>query len=137
MILIDTTAWVEFLRGTGSEANRSVRELVGSDRVATTDPVVAEVTAGARSAGEARRLRRMLDAARFYPIRPVLDFEWAARIFADLRRRGLTPPPLPECLVAAVALEHDLEVLHHGAGFERIGSVVPLRVVPPSVAPTR
>lgn len=50
MTLIDTSAWVEYLRATGSGAHRAVRHLPEADaEVQTTDVVVVEVVAGARA----------------------------------------------------------------------------------------
>jgi predicted nucleic acid-binding protein len=45
VILVDTSAWVEFLRDTGSPVCRSVDELLGAD-IATCHPVRMEVLAG-------------------------------------------------------------------------------------------
>jgi len=56
--LVDTSAWVEFLRATGSATHRAVRQLLDHDQPAhTTDVVVMEVLAGAREADHRDRLR--------------------------------------------------------------------------------
>ncbi len=49
MILVDTSAWVEFLRDTGSPACQAVDELLAGD-LAICDVVTMEVLAGARDA---------------------------------------------------------------------------------------
>lgn len=128
MIIADTSAWIEFLRATESTADQRLQQLVGTQDLATTDAVVAELTAGARTLGEEHRLRGMLDATRFYPIRPLFDYEHAARIFGDCRRSGFTPSSLIDCLIAAVAIDNDLEVLHHDIDFDHIAEVVPLSI---------
>ncbi|MFN8233487.1 MAG: PIN domain-containing protein, partial [Actinomycetota bacterium] len=52
MILADTSAWIEYLRGTGSRTHRALRRAIDSGDVVITEPVVMEVLAGARSAGQ-------------------------------------------------------------------------------------
>ncbi len=47
MILIDASAWIEFLRDTGSPVCARVVELLDADS-ATGEPVRMEVVAGAR-----------------------------------------------------------------------------------------
>ena len=47
MILIDTSAWIEFLRDTGSTACDLVEALLARD-IAICDAVLMEVLAGAR-----------------------------------------------------------------------------------------
>ena len=68
MILIDTSAWVEFLRGTGSATCQAVHDLLGGD-IAICDPVRVEVLAGAREDQHLNDLRRLL--ARHTPLQVV------------------------------------------------------------------
>lgn len=120
MILVDTSAWVEYLRGTGSGTHARVRSLVSEGALlATTDPVIMELLAGARDEAHATRLRRMLMALE---PRPALgtDFEEAARIHRSCRAAGETVRSLLDCLVAAVALREGLTVLARDRDFEAI-----------------
>ena len=127
MILVDTSAWVEFLRATGSSADAALERLAGSNRIATTDAVVAELMSGARSETELSAVRRMLSGPRFYPIRPLFDYESAADIHRRCRAAG-SSPGMVECLIAAVAINNDLELLHRDADFEDIAEVTTLRL---------
>ena len=53
MILVDTSAWVEYLRATGSPAHLRLRELVaGEGELATTEVVTMELLAGAAAQEE-------------------------------------------------------------------------------------
>ena len=56
MILIDTSAWVEFLRATATDADVAVQEALAGD-MATCDPVRMELLAGARTDQELSSLR--------------------------------------------------------------------------------
>jgi predicted nucleic acid-binding protein len=59
MILVDTSAWIEFLRATGSPAHLRVRAALESGlELASTDAVLMELLAGARDEGDRERLRR-------------------------------------------------------------------------------
>ena len=50
MILVDTSAWVEYDRATGSEVDRRLSDLVATDGpIAVTEPVIMEVLARART----------------------------------------------------------------------------------------
>ena len=60
MHLIDTSAWIEYLRATGSGADAEVARLIEANAaIATTEPVIMELLAGARDAGNLRRLTAM------------------------------------------------------------------------------
>jgi predicted nucleic acid-binding protein len=128
MALIDTSAWVEYLRATGSDVDRMTEALL-EDGAFTTDVVVAEVLVGARDDRHADDLRRMLNRCRFVPLRPLFDFEQAAAIYRVCRRGGFPPRSLSDCLVAAVAIDRGLPLLHNDQDFVGIAAHTSLALV--------
>ena len=126
MILVDTSAWVEFLRDTGSPVARRVGRLLGRD-LATTDVVTMEVLAGARDDAHLERLERMLLRCVHLATEPG-DYEVAASVWRTCRRGGDTPRSLTDCLVAAVALRAATPVCHADRDFDLIARHVALRL---------
>ena len=126
MILVDTSAWVEFLRDTGSPTCRRVEELLATE-VATTDVVVMEVLAGARDEAHLGLLHRLLLRCSRIGSEPG-DFEDAASIWRMCRRGGETIRALTDCLVAAAAMRARVPVCHADRDFEVIARHVPLRL---------
>src|SRR5690606_8847586 len=148
MILVDTSAWGEFLRGTGSLADRALAELLRARApLRTTDGVVAELLAGARDEEEAARLSRLAASVDRAEPASLVDLERAARLHRLCRDAG-EAVPLAACLVAATAVRDDAEVLAHGAAFQVLaahagvrlhGAGEPLRSeapAPPGAEPT-
>ena len=78
MIVIDTSAWVEFLRDTGSPVCARVDELL-DDEIGTCDPIRMEVLAGARDESHLHDLRRLLARASLIPTER-RDYEDAAAL---------------------------------------------------------
>ncbi len=126
MILIDTSAWVEFLRDTGSSACVEVDRLLAAD-VAVCDPVRMEILAGARDENHLRQLRGLLARTTVLPTGPA-DYEAAASFFRTCRRRGETVRKLIDCLIAAVAVRENVSVLHADADFEVLARHTSLRI---------
>ena len=113
MTLVDTSAWIEFLRATGSPTHRAVRQLLDTEEEAhTTDVVVMEVLAGARDLDHRDRLRRLLARCEHVRIAGLDDFEAAADLYRACRAAGETVRALTDCLIAVVALRESLPVLH-------------------------
>ncbi len=128
MILVDTSAWVEYLRGTGSPLHRRLRSLLERGTpLATTDPVVMEILAGARDDTHATRLKRMLHALEHRTVLPE-DFQEAARIHRTCRGAGATVRSLMDCLVAAVAIRENLSVLAWDRYFKAVSMRTSLRL---------
>jgi predicted nucleic acid-binding protein len=136
MILADTSAWIEFDRATGSPAHLRLRELLSHDgELAVTEPMIAEIAAGARTDERERALRRLLGRCELLPFDSVVDFDGAVTIYRRCRRAGITPRGMLDCMIAAVALRHQAAVLAHDADLARIADVVPLRLDPATLTP--
>ena len=102
MTLVDTSAWVEYLRATDSEVHHQVRRSLESEgRLYTTDVVMMEVLAGGRDETHADQLRRLLGRCEFVAIEGLGDFERAAGLYRRCRRAGETVRSLNDCLIAA------------------------------------
>lgn len=134
MILVDSSAWVEFDRATDSAADQALSELIATDgAIAATEPVVMEVCAGARTATRETDLRRLLARYSLLHLDVVADFDGAVTIYRRCRRVGITPRGLIDCLIAAVALRHDAEVLSWDRDLASLAGVVDLRLHPASL----
>ncbi|HVX22452.1 MAG TPA: PIN domain nuclease [Acidimicrobiales bacterium] len=128
MILVDSSAWIEFLRDTGSPACEAVDALLaGGDRLATCDPVRMEVLAGARDEPHLRSLRGLLGRTELLAVRPA-DYDAAAALYRGCRQRGGTVRRLIDCLVAAVAIRRDVALLHADRDFDALAAHSPLVV---------
>jgi predicted nucleic acid-binding protein len=127
VILPDTSAWIEYDRATGSSIDRRVDELIGSEApVAVTEPVIAEVAAGARSDRREEELRELLARFELRSLDVAVDFDEAVRLYRRCRASGVTPRNLMDCVIAAVALRNGAELLAYDVDMARIATVVPL-----------
>lgn len=130
MILLDSSAWVEYLRATGSPIHVRVRTGIESqERLASTDPVVMEILAGARDVRDRDELRRLLYRCTMLPVEGPSDYEEAADLYRACRRHGVTPRKLTDCLIAAVAIRNDVPLLHTDSDFRAIARHTRLRLV--------
>jgi predicted nucleic acid-binding protein len=127
MILVDTSAWVEFDRATESSVDKRLTELIAEDRpIAVTEPVIMEVVAGARNADRERDLRRLLDRFELLRFDAVVDFDAATRIYRSCRSAGVTPRGMIDCMIASVALRNEAALLAADGDFDLVAGVVGL-----------
>lgn len=129
MILIDTSAWIEFLRNTGSTVCSLVDELL-ADEFAICDAVRMEVLAGARDEAHLLSLRRLLARAAVLPTRTA-DYDNAAALYRRCRRQGETVRKLIDCLIAATAIRAGVPILHSDSDFDVLGRHTALQVYAP------
>lgn len=130
MILVDTSAWIEFLRDTGSEVCIAVDQLLDAD-LAICDAVSMEVLAGARNERHLIQLRGLLARSTMLPTSPV-DYDDAASMYRACRANGETVRKLIDCLIGAVAVRAGAEVLHADVDFAALARHTDLRIHPDS-----
>jgi len=126
LVLVDTSLWVEYLRGTGSPAARALAGLLRDqpDDVAITEPVAMELLAGARPSS-LPSLELLVAGLPVVGVEPTLDFPAAASAYRAARARGATVRSLVDCLIAVVAVRHEVELLHRDADYAVLAEVLP------------
>lgn len=130
LIIVDSSAWIEYLRATDSPVDRCLRTLLKDKQpLATTGVVMLEVLAGARDEPHARKLSRLLGRCKLLACEEPSDHEAAAGLYRACRREGLTIRRPPDLLIATIAIRTDTPLLHLDADFDAIARQAPLRVV--------
>ena len=122
MILIDTSAWIEFLRRRGDPVvKQAVARLMEAELAAYTCPVAFELWSGVR-AGEEADLEEAFSFSRHLPF-VKMDWWEAASLERRLRGAGKTIPR-DDIFVATVAIRAGVELLCRDRHFDVIGEVV-------------
>lgn len=127
MYLVDTSVWIDYLRGRAGPHIDFLRDLLTNPlAVVITHSIYLEILRGARDAVSFDRLRDYFGGQRFVAFEePVASHEAAARIHLDCRRHGIAVRSGFDCLIAQSAIEADLTLLHHDRDFGRIAAIVP------------
>ena len=116
--LIDTSAWIQFFRPKGDPKLKSkVNDIMAVDEAIFTCPIHYELHIGARP-DEVNNLKTGLELAeRCYLTGP----HWDAASVAGfrLKKRGISVP-LPDVLIATVAVLEQLPLLQNDSHFELI-----------------
>ncbi len=129
MILVDTSAWVEYDRATGSSVDRRLAELIeSSGPVAVTEPIIMEVAAGARDDRREADLRRLLLRFELLSFDVVADFDGAVRIYRRCRSAGITPRGMIDCMIASVAWRRGAALLAHDVDMDRVARLIGLEI---------
>jgi predicted nucleic acid-binding protein len=132
VILVDSTVWIDLLRKRRTKPTAILERLLDLGEAAVTLVIVQEILQGAADASSFERLH-----AHFLPL-PLLESRSgaathvaAAELYARCRWAGITPRSPHDCLIAMVAVEHDVWLLHDDRDFEHLAEMEPnLRLIP-------
>lgn len=132
MLLVDSSVWIDWLRGSDTDAVRFVQAREAQEELALTQMIYLEVLQGVSSEHQFVATQKVLGAQTILsPLDELETFEAAAQLYRRARRQGLTIRKSTDCLIAAIALEHDALLVHNDRDFLALAQVVPqLQVYP-------
>jgi predicted nucleic acid-binding protein len=127
MYLVDTSVWIDFLRGRKAAHVTALRMLLeGDETVGITPIILQEILQGADSdAAFDKWLEYFSDLASYQPGDLEAAHIAAARLYQRCRRMGRTPRSSNDCLIGIIAIEHELFLLHNDRDFDVIAAAEP------------
>ncbi|MDY0170783.1 MAG: PIN domain nuclease [Thermoguttaceae bacterium] len=134
MVLVDTTVWIDFFGNRAQPHVAVLRRLIeNGEDLCLCGLVLAEILQGIRSDSAYRRTKDYLSDLIYLPMRRT-TFVRAAEMYRSLRKKGITIRKPVDCMIASVAIEHDLALLHNDRDFDQIARHSKLKVatMPPA-----
>ena len=129
MVLIDTTVWIDFFAARQLPHVAALERLIKSrEDICICGIILAEVLQGIRENSEFRKTKKLFSAMIFLPM-PYSVFLGAAEIYRTLRRKGITIRNSVDCMIASVAIENDIMLLHNDRDFTPIEKYLSLKVL--------
>jgi predicted nucleic acid-binding protein len=130
MILVDTSVLIDFFKKNENKSVNKFRDILKHDMpFGITSNIFQEVLQGAKSQKDYNYLKSYLKTQTFYtPKNPVESFAQAAQLYRNCRKKGITPRSTIDCLIAQIAIEYNLFLLHSDKDFEKMAEVVELRI---------
>ena len=127
MILVDTSAWIEYFRATKSSAAIELGRLLSDEtgQIVMCEPVAMEILCGATSETYPK-LERLVNGLPSLLVENAVDFRAAADIYRSARRAGKSIRSINDCLIAAVAIRHGARVVHCDTDFDVIAQLATL-----------
>ena len=118
MILVDSSVWIDFFRGTVTPETERLDALLGSELLVVGDLILAEVLQGFSSERDFNQARKLLTALDVVTLGgPEMAIQ-AARNFRTLRARGVTIRKTIDTLIATRCIESDYALLFSDRDFE-------------------
>ena len=126
-VIVDTSVWIDFLRDKVAPHVLALRALLASENGVVTAPtIVQEILQGATSRDKQKALQKEFAGIEsFAPVDAMRSCIEAARLFLECRLLGQMPRSSNDCLIACIAIEHDLTLLHNDRDFDAIARAAP------------
>ena len=122
MVLVDTSVLIDYLKGTDTDGTRCFDKII-DDKMpyGINDYVYQEILQGARTEAEFEKLKDYFETIPFYYLQFGKEsFERAALLNYKCRKRGITIRSKIDLLIAEIAIENDLYLLHSDSDYDNI-----------------
>jgi predicted nucleic acid-binding protein len=129
MVIVDTTVWVDYLRGAENPETRWLDRELQRQRLGLTDLILCEVLQGIGERRNFDRVREDLLKFAVFPSGGVDLAIAAAEHYRELRQRGVTVRKTIDCLIATFCLLEGHALLHRDRDFEVFEEFLGLRVI--------
>ena len=130
MILVDTSIWIDFLRGENSSERQVLHRLIeDEEEISITGIILTEILQGIKDDKKYQITKNYLLEFPIYEPGGINTYIDAARIYRECRNNGRTIRSTIDCVIAAICLENDLSVLHKDRDYDIIKECVGLKVV--------
>jgi predicted nucleic acid-binding protein len=130
MVIVDTTVWVDYLRGTPNPQTNWLDHELQRQPLGLTDLILCEVLQGTPNSAFSQVRSNLLKFNIFRTGGTEIALA-AAQNYRHLRTTGYTVRTTIDCLIATFCLLANHQLLHHDRDFDAFEKVLHLRVVRP------
>ena len=131
MVIVDTTVWVDYLRGASTSQVEWLDRETSRQRLGLLDLMACEVLQGLSTDDEARRVLQHLRRFEIFATGGVDLAVAAADNYRHLRSRGRTVRKTLDCLIATFCIDREHALLHSDRDFDAFEEFLGLQVVHP------
>lgn len=130
MVLVDTSILIDYFKGVENESIEKFNLVLKKEiPFGINHFIYLEVLQGSSTVKDYRILKKYLDTQTFYDLKNSREsYAEAAKMYLKLRQKGVTVKSTIDCLIARVAIENDLFLLHNDMDFTRISKHFPLKI---------
>ncbi len=128
MILVDTSVWIDYFRGTNTAETGKLDRLLGQEPLVIGDLILTEVLQGLNSERDFNEARKMLASLTVVELGGQDIAIQAAKNLRALRRLGVTVRKTIDAVIATRCIESGYDLLHNDRDFDSFAKHLGLRV---------
>jgi predicted nucleic acid-binding protein len=129
LILVDSSVWIDYFKGTITPQTDKLDELLGRELLATGDLILTEVLQGFAEERDFNQARKILTSLTIVELGGQEIAIQAARNFRALRVLGVTVRKSIDTVIATRCIESGYHLLHNDRDFDPFAKHLGLRVV--------
>lgn len=128
MIIVDTSVWIDVFAGIHTKNTDYLRKIIeDSEDICICGLIMTEVLQGFRSEKDYEKVKNILSSLIYLPITKDV-FISAASMYRKIRKKGETIRSPIDCIIAAICIEHEVDILHNDKDYNVIAKYTSLKI---------
>jgi predicted nucleic acid-binding protein len=128
MIVVDTSAWIDYVNGVQAPHTDRLDVELQHNRIVTGDLIMTEFLQGFKNEKDFKAAKEIMDSLEYFDMVGKENAVKAARNFRILRKRGVTVRKTIDVLIATFCIENEFELIHNDRDFHPMEKYLGLRV---------
>ncbi len=120
MVLVDTSVWIDFFNSKENEKVLQLKEAISNNEdIAIFGVILTEVLQGIKNKKEYELVEEIFESLSYLEMSKNIFID-AANIYRNLRKTGITIRKPVDCMIASVAMNYKIALIHNDKDFEPI-----------------
>lgn len=128
MIVADTSAWIDYVKGVDAPHTALLDYELDHSRIVTGDLIITEFLQGFRHEKDYQAAKELMSTLKYYDFIGKQIAFLAAENFRILRRNGVTVRKTIDVIIATFCIENGFALLHNDRDFDPMEMLLGLQV---------
>ena len=129
MVVVDTSIWIDYLRGANYKKMERLEEILDSDRIIIGDLIITELMQGFRNKKDLSKIELLIDSLEYKDMLGKNIALKSAKNYRELRKKGFTVRKTIDVMIGTFCIENKYEILHNDRDFEPMTKILGLRSI--------
>lgn len=128
-VIFDTSVWIDLFKNIENPSSDLLLDYISGDseKIFLTPTIIQEILQGLKTEKEFEEKKRVLISFNIFTPEWTKTSVSAAKLYFDLKKKGITIRKSNDCLIAQIAIENNALLVHNDSDFELIASGSSLR----------
>ena len=118
MIIVDSSVWIDYFKGTANKQTDYLDNILGSEKICIGDLILTEVLQGFRLDKDYKQARSLLSELTIYDLPGTEMAHISASNFRQLRKRGITVRKTADVIIASFCIQQNIPLLFTDKDFQ-------------------
>jgi len=128
MVVVDTTVWIDYVRGLETWYTNALDHELLNNRIITGDLLITEFLQGFQNDQDFTAAKDIMNSLIYYDMFGKDIAFKSAENYRFLRRNGITIRKTADIVIGTFCIEHDFLLLHNDRDFEPMEKYLGLRI---------